>query len=74
MTERDQWTEVLRCPKCQATGTVVLSQASPNSRAFHDLSDQNVRIELAPRGFSAVTTDHGPVFYCAKCGVVAHHG
>jgi hypothetical protein len=73
MPERDQWTEVLRCPSCRATGNVVLSQASPTNPAFHDGTDQNVDVELVPDGFKSVVTDLGCQFYCVGCGVLAIH-
>ena len=73
MPERDQWTEVLRCPNCRATGNVVLSQASPTDPAYHDGTDQNVHAELVPAGFKSVVTDFGCEFYCVCCGVVASH-
>jgi predicted RNA-binding Zn-ribbon protein involved in translation (DUF1610 family) len=73
MPERDRWTEVLRCSNCGASARAVLSQENPTSPAYHDGTDQNVRVELAPSGFSAVITEHGPKFYCVNCGVLAHH-
>jgi hypothetical protein len=74
MTERDQWTECLRCPNCEATGRAVLSQASPTSPAYHDGTDQNVRVEFVPIGFKSVVAEFGCEFYCAECGVMADHG
>jgi hypothetical protein len=73
MAERDQWTERLTCSKCGATGNALLSQASPTSPAYHDGTDQNVRVELVPIGFNSVGTEFGCEFYCANCGAVAHH-
>jgi hypothetical protein len=72
MTDRDKWTELLRCPNCRATARVELSQASPASRAYHD-GDQNVRVEFAPSKFRVAVTEFGCQFYCASCGVSAHH-
>jgi hypothetical protein len=74
MTERDQWTERLRCPNCGTDGRAVLSQASPNSPAYHDGTDQNVRVELTPSGFRFTVSDLGCKFYCADCGAPAYHG
>ena len=73
MTGRDQWTETLRCPNCGMSGTVVLSQARPDSQAYHDGTDQNVRPELVPPGFRSAAHEFGCDFYCAKCGSLAHH-
>jgi predicted RNA-binding Zn-ribbon protein involved in translation (DUF1610 family) len=72
MTEWDQWTEVLRCPNCRATGIVELSQANPASQAYHD-GAQNVRVEFAPGEFRVAVTELGCQFYCASCGASAHH-
>ena len=73
MTERDQWSERLRCRECGATSSVVLSQASPDSQAYHDKSDQNVRVETVLSDFRAEVTDLGCRFYCAGCGALADH-
>jgi hypothetical protein len=72
MIDRDKWTEVLQCPRCEATAMVKLSQANPASPAYHD-GDQNVRVELAPSEFQVAVTELGCQFYCASCGVSAHH-
>jgi hypothetical protein len=72
MTERNQWTEQLRCRKCKVIGSVGLSQAKPDGRADHD-EDQIVRVEIAPTEFAVVVTDLGCEFYCANCGAIAHH-
>jgi len=74
MTERDQWVENLRCPNCWATGHAVFSQANPASPAYHDGTDQNVRVELVSIGFKSVVTEFGCEFYCTKCGALAHCG
>jgi hypothetical protein len=71
MTQRDQWSERLRCPKCGATGNVVLSQAKPDSNAYHDGRDQNVRAEIVPNGFRSEVTDIGYQFYCVGCSALA---
>jgi hypothetical protein len=71
MPERDQWTEILRCPECGATGHALLSQASPSSPAYHDGTDQNVRVEFVPIGFKSIVTDLGCEFYCDECDVRA---
>jgi hypothetical protein len=73
MADWDQWTEVLRCPQCRTTGIAVLSQASPDSDACHDGTDQTVRVEITPSGFRSVVSDLGCEFHCAKCGELAHH-
>jgi predicted RNA-binding Zn-ribbon protein involved in translation (DUF1610 family) len=73
MIDRDKWTEMLRCPNCGATAMVKLSQANPASPAYRDGGDQNVRVELAPSEFRVVVTELGCQFYCASCGVSAHH-
>jgi predicted RNA-binding Zn-ribbon protein involved in translation (DUF1610 family) len=72
MTDRDRWTERLRCPNCGLTGSVVLSQANPANQAYHE-GDENVRVEMAPAEFSVVVSDLGCQFYCASCGALAHH-
>jgi hypothetical protein len=64
MTGRDQWTETLRCPICDTTGTVELSQA--NGQAFHD-GDQDVRVDGIAAGFKAVQFEYGSNFYCKLC-------
>jgi hypothetical protein len=64
MTERDQWTESLRCPKCGMTGSVGLSQA--NGQAFYD-GDHDVRVESLPDGFKVVELVYGSNFYCSSC-------
>ena len=73
MTKRDQWSESLRCPRCGATGAVVLSQANPNSDAYHDGRDQNVRVETGSSEFRTVVTYNGCQFYCVSCGALAEH-
>ena len=70
MTGRDNWTEILDCPKCRKTGTVKLSQA--NGQAFHD-GDQDVRVELVPNGFKVLLTEYGSKFYCTTCDTSADH-
>jgi hypothetical protein len=64
MTERDQWTESLRRPKCGMTGSAELSQA--NGQAFHD-GDEDVRVESLPDGFKVVELVYGSNFYCSAC-------
>ncbi len=73
MTERDQWSERLRCPDCEVIGSVVLSQANPGSPAYHAGQDQNVRAEAVGAGFRTVVTDLGCPFHCAHCGGLAEH-
>jgi hypothetical protein len=73
MTERDEWSERLRCPSCGATGRVALSQANPHSDAYHGGRDQNVRVETGHGKFRAVVTDMGSQFYCVGCGTLAEH-
>ena len=73
MTERDQWSERLRCRECGATSSVMLSQASSDSQAYHDKSDQNVRVETVLSDFLAKVTDLGCQFFCARCGALAAH-
>ena len=73
MTERDQWSEILRCSSCGATGHVVLSQANPNSDDYHDGRDQNVRVETGTGEFQTVVTDNGCQFFCVRCGALAEH-
>jgi hypothetical protein len=70
MTGRDHWTESLDCPKCGKTGTAQFSQA--NGRPFHE-GDQDIRVDLVPIGFKAVSTEFGSSFYCASCGTSAEH-
>jgi hypothetical protein len=73
MTERDRWTERLRCLSCGANGNAVLSQASPSSAAYHDGTDQNVHVELVQIGFKSIVTDLGCQFYCTECATLAYH-
>lgn len=72
MTARDQWTEVLTCPSCTATGSAVLSQARENTRAYHD-GDQKISVEQSPSAFRIVVAEFGCEFYCANCGAKAEH-
>jgi predicted RNA-binding Zn-ribbon protein involved in translation (DUF1610 family) len=72
MTERDRWSERLRCPECGATGIVVLSQATAASRAYH-AGDENARVETVPSEFRAEVTDLGCQFFCVSCGALAEH-
>ncbi len=73
MTPRDLWSEGLRCERCGATATVVLSQSKPDSEAYHDGRDQNVRAEIVPASFTAEISDMGCRFYCVACGTLASH-
>jgi hypothetical protein len=59
MNQRDQWTERLRCRACGTDDRAILSQSSPSSPAYHDGTDQNVKVELAPSGFSFSVSDFG---------------
>ena len=70
MTGRDHWTESLDCPKCGKIGTAQFSQA--NGQPFHE-GDQDIRVDLVPVGFKAVSTEFGSSFYCASCGTSADH-
>jgi predicted RNA-binding Zn-ribbon protein involved in translation (DUF1610 family) len=70
MTGRDHWTESLDCPKCGKIGTAQFSQA--NGQPFHE-GDQDIRVDLVPVGFKAVSTEFGSSFYCASCGTSAEH-
>jgi predicted RNA-binding Zn-ribbon protein involved in translation (DUF1610 family) len=70
MTGRDHWTESLDCPKCGKIGTARFSQA--NGQPFHE-GDQDIRVDLVPVGFKAVSTEFGSSFYCASCGTSADH-
>jgi hypothetical protein len=74
MNQRDQWTERLRCRICGTDDRATLSQENPASPAYHDGTDQNVRVELAPRRFRFTVNDFGCNFYCADCGDPAHYG
>ncbi len=56
----DGWTEQLRCPQCEKTGTVDLSQSH---------SDEIPTVLFLSDGFKAVATDYGPDFRCAMCNV-----
>ena len=73
MTKRERWTERLRCPICNVTGSVELSQAASTSQAYHDGTDQNVCVEIVPAEFKVAVTDLGCEFYCASCGALADH-
>jgi hypothetical protein len=64
MTERDHWTENLRCPKCGATGSVELSQENPARPAYRDGSDHDVRVESVSQGFKAVQFEYGTLLLC----------
>jgi hypothetical protein len=66
VTGRDQWTEILRCPKCGMTGSAELSQA--NDQAFRD-GDQDVRVDSLPDGFKVIQVEHGIDFCCASCDI-----
>jgi hypothetical protein len=57
MTVSDQWTEVLRCPNCAATGVASLSQTSEGALA----------VNMLPAGFRAVSSKYGDTFFCAEC-------
>jgi transcription elongation factor Elf1 len=70
-TERDKWTEQLQCPRCGIAGAVELSQAT--GLTYHDGTDQNVLVELAPVEFRVVTSDLGSQFHCLDCGALAKH-
>jgi hypothetical protein len=70
--QRDQWTEHLLCPNCRATGSAVLSQANPESEAYH-AGDENVQSEAFYGAFRLDVTDLGCQFYCVRCGVLADH-
>jgi hypothetical protein len=71
VTERDKWAERLQCPRCGMAASVELSQAT--GEAYHDGTDQNVRVELAPVEFRVETSDLGSQFYCVGCGALADH-
>jgi hypothetical protein len=73
LTERDQWSERLRCRHCGATGGADFSQTSPTDPAYHDRTDQNVRVELTPVGFKPAVNELGCQFFCAGCGALAEH-
>jgi hypothetical protein len=64
MTERDQWSEKLRCPKCRKSGVAELSQA--NGQAYHD-GDQDVRVESLTDGFEVIQLEYGIGFHCTSC-------
>ena len=56
MTVSDQWTEILRCSNCAATGVASLSQGG-NALVISSL----------PVGFKAVSSEYGDTFYCEGC-------
>jgi hypothetical protein len=72
INQRDEWTEMLKCPTCRVTSAVALSQANCCSHDYHD-GDQNVRLESHPASFSVFTNDLGCRFYCVSCGAMAIH-
>ena len=54
----DEWTEILRCPKCRKTGIATLCQEK----------DAEAPIVLSiSRGFKIVSDQYGPKFYCDTC-------
>jgi hypothetical protein len=57
----DQWDETLRCPSCELTGIVSLSQ---------DDSGIELTILWMPQGFKVVGTEFGPTFYCEACNIL----
>ena len=57
MTVSDQWTEILRCRNCAATGVAILSQ-NGNEAVF---------IKMLPAGFKAVSSEYGDTFFCEAC-------
>lgn len=52
-------------------GSVELSQATGHT--YHNGTDQNVLVELAPVEFRIVTSDLGSQFHCVGCGALAKH-
>jgi hypothetical protein len=58
----DHWNEALRCPKCNNTGIVSLSQ-------FGDALTPTV--DSIPDSFMAVHREYGPDFHCAACNIRA---
>jgi hypothetical protein len=57
MTVSDQWTEILRCRNCAATGVASLSQGGNDA----------VAISILPAGFRAFSSEYGDTFYCEAC-------
>jgi hypothetical protein len=55
MTVSDQWTEILRCGNCAATGVASLSQGG------------NDAIVISTAGFRAFSSEYGDTFYCEAC-------
>jgi hypothetical protein len=58
---RDQWIEILSCPRCGKTGVAELW----DSPAFEGFDD------LVPLGFKAVHHMQGRAFYCVDCDLPA---
>jgi hypothetical protein len=58
----DEWTEILRCPRCGKSGMASLSQ---------DMSedDSTPMVRSVADGFKVVDTGRGPAFHCASCNV-----
>ena len=58
---QEEWTEKLRCPICEKTGEVSLSQSN---------IDVAPSVQAAPDGFKVVKDGRGiPTFHCETCGV-----
>jgi hypothetical protein len=56
----DRWTEQLRCPQCDKTAMVDLSQND---------SDETPTVQSISNRFKAVATEYGPHFWCERCNV-----
>ena len=56
----DQWYEKLRCPRCNSTGVVSLSQPEGVHIPL---------VDIMPEGFKVVTSEYGINFECEACGV-----
>jgi hypothetical protein len=56
----DRWTEHLRCPTCDRTGTAALSQGD---------DDDIPSAESIPDGFEVIRTKYGIDFICASCRI-----
>jgi hypothetical protein len=54
----DIWNENLRCPTCQATGIVNLSQVP---------GDDTPTVRSISDSFKVAQTEYGPNFHCATC-------
>lgn len=58
-TDRDRWTEKLRCRQCGTTGITHLSIA--------DRLSWDVQVDNISEGFKAIVLAFGSVFVCAVC-------